>query len=567
MPTIECNSSRDRMSGVAHEYRQALSQSRVGAWGSRCVGVALGCALFLGLPVIAQSVAPPATGAQLAVVGFKVSGNTLLPQEHIDAVLNPFKGQRTAAELKQAALAVQDLYARAGYGGVVASLPEQSVADGVVNITVVEGRVARVLVTGNKHFDSQNIHASVPALAVGATPPLKRIDAQIQLANDNPAKQVEVLLQPGQHSGEIDASLAVIEQRVQRWNVQADNTGTHQTGRLRAGVGWQHADLSGRDDVLSMQFLTSPTKPSKVKVVSAGYHLPLYALTSALDAFAAHSDIDGGTTGTLAGDVRFSGRGRLFGVRGTRYLERAAEWDQRIGLGLDHRDYLNQCGVAGLPEGACGPAGESVSVQPISLEYSAQRIGAVRVALAVSLHRNLQWGGGRSSDDQFEAVRTGAKPHYTLMRLSVSGAAEVAQQWQLQARFAGQFTSDALVPGEQFGIGGIGSVRGYEERELAGDRGAFASLELLAPPLLRSVTPSGSSLRPSAFVDVGQLSNRLGAPCLRDSSHCTLASVGAGLRYAAGDFAARLFVANALKAGVRTENKDVRAHVAVSYGF
>ena len=46
----------------------------------------------------------------------------------------------------------------------------------------------------------------------------------------------------------------------------------------------------------------------------------LYAWTSALDMYAAYSDIDGGSTATVVGDLRFNGRGRLFGVRGTRYL-------------------------------------------------------------------------------------------------------------------------------------------------------------------------------------------------------------------------------------------------------
>ena len=536
-------------------------------WGRGLCAVALS-ALWLCAPVAAQTASP---GAKVVVNDFKVSGNTLLPSQRIDETLAPFKGERTAAELKQAALAVQELYARAGYGGVAAVLPEQTLAGGVVAITVVEGRIARITTSGNKQFSNQNIVASVPALAVGATPPLKRIDAQIQLANENPAKQVEVLLQPGQRSGEIEANLAVREQPLQRWSVAADNTGNKQTGRLRASIGWQHANLWGRDHVLSAQYLTSPTKPSAVQVLSAGYRVPLYAWTSALDIVAAYSDIDGGNTATLAGDLRFNGRGRLFGVRGTRYLERMGDVDQRVSLGVDYRAYLNQCAVSGLPDGACGSAGESVSVQPLSLEYSAQHSSPAAssrlFAGSASIHHNLQWGGGRSSDASFDAVRSGAKPRYTLLRLSASGSFEFSPRWLLQARLNGQHTPHALVPGEQFGIGGITSVRGYEERELAGDGGVFTSVEVLAPPWANVGALSNGNLRLLAFADAGQVNNRRGTPCLGNRARCTLGSVGAGARFAAGDFAARVFVASARKPAARTEENDLRAHVAVSYGF
>jgi len=59
-----------------------------------------------------------------------------MPSQAIDAVLLPYKGHRTITELKQAAAAVQELYAKAGYGAVVAFIPEQSPAGGVVEIQV-----------------------------------------------------------------------------------------------------------------------------------------------------------------------------------------------------------------------------------------------------------------------------------------------------------------------------------------------------------------------------------------------------------------------------------------------
>lgn len=520
----------------------------------------------------AVSHAQPVPGAaapsapHMAVRDFMIEGNTLLPQADLDAVLESFKGERTVDELRQAAMAVQESYARAGYGAVVAFVPQQSPANGVVTLRVVEGKLAQVAVTGQQQFSEDNVRASLPALETGTTPNLKRIDAQIQIANENPSKKVQVLLQPGQRSGEAQARVSVTERPVQQGLVALDNTGNSNTGRLRASLGWQHANVAGRDHVLSAQFMFSPDEPRSVRVLSAAYRVPFYAQQMVVDAYAAWSDVDGGVTATVAGDLQFTGEGRLFGVRAGRYLARMGEWDQRVSLGLDQRDYRNSCEIAGLPPGACGPAGESVSVQPLWAEYTVQRSLPLPFGASVSLHHNLQLGGGHADDERFEAVRPGAKPRYTSVRLAAFGALPVGESWQLQGRANVQLTDDALVPSEQFGIGGAATVRGYSERELAGDRGASASLELVGPDLAEDLGMAGS-LRLSAFADAGAVHNRLDTPCRDTRSRCSIASMGAGARLTAGRFGARLHVAQALKDAVRTERSDIRGHFSLSYAY
>jgi hemolysin activation/secretion protein len=136
----------------------------------------------------------------------------------------------------------------------------------------------------------------------------------------------------------------------------------------------------------------------------------------------------------------------------------------------------------------------------------------------------------------------------------------------LRGRLNLQWTNDALVPGEQFGLGGAQSVRGYEERELTGDRGLAASVELQGPGLLSSEVRRGD-LRPLLFVDAGLARNADDAPCVDIRSQCSAASFGLGARYVWGDFSARLDLAYALKSVVRTQRGDTRAHFALQLGF
>jgi len=505
--------------------------------------------------------------ARVLVKEFKVDGNTLLPHADIEAALAAFKGERSIEELKEAAMTVQSLYASAGYGAVVAYLPEQSPSAGLVNIAVIEGRIVNVIVNGNKQFSEANVRASLPALVTGATPNLKAMDAQIQIANENPAKEVQVLLEPGKKPGEAEAHVTLTERPVQTISVNLDNTGNERTGKLRASAGWQHANIWGRDHVWSAQVLTSPEHPESVRVLSTAYRVPLYQQRLVVDAYAAYSDVDAGTSATVAGDLQFTGKGRLFGLRASRYLSRLGEVDQRVSVGIDHRDYINTCDISGLPSGACGPAGESVAVQPLWIEYTAQKTVPYPLGVTVSLHHNLQLGGGHSGDDRFEAVRAGSKPRYTLVRVGASAVVPLGETWQAQARINAQLTDDALVPSEQFGIGCASSVRGYEERELAGDRGVSASVEVIGPNVAKPVGLAKGELRMLAFADAGTVHNRLGTPCENARDVCTIGSMGLGTRLSAGQFGARLYVAKALKTSPQTERGDVRGHVALSYAF
>ncbi|GAP36105.1 ShlB/FhaC/HecB family hemolysin secretion/activation protein [Piscinibacter sakaiensis] len=542
--------------------------------------------LFTSLPGIAQSptgpaeappAAPvtrasgsvePAPAARLRVQRYEVSGNTLLPPATIDAALAPYLGERSLDELQAAARAVQALYRDAGYGAVIAFLPEQRPADGRVAITVVEGRLSRVDWVGAAQFDEANLRATLPALVLGQTPRVREVDAQIQLANENPAKTVEVLLQPGARPGEVAARVQVREQPVRQASVGLDNSGGPGT-RWRANLGWRDANLLGRDEVLQLQLQLAPEKLDSVTVLSASLRLPFYAQGLALDAYAAYSDVDGGTTATAAGPLQFSGKGRIAGLRLSKFLPRLGEVDQRLVLGLDRRDYLNNCAILGLAPGACGSAGESVSVQPIGLEYLLQQGGPRPWSASLGVQHNLKLGGGLADAARFEAVRPGAKPRYTLLRVGLFGGASVDETWQAQARLLGQWTRDALVPGEQFGVGGGSSVRGYEERELTGDRGANASFELWSPPIPHDWGrgPGAGQLRLAAFADIGWVQNRRELPCRGTASECSIAAAGLGLRYAAGPLQARFDVAHAMKDGNRTGRGDTRAHVSVSYSF
>ena len=556
-----------KTSAPARRTGRPRSAGATPAWrhpGAACLLLAAALAAGLAPGARAQDAAPEGVAT---VSGFLVDGNTLLADALVQTTLKPWLGKRSLADLRQAAQALQAVYAQMGYGAVVAYLPPQPVSAGMVRIVVVEGKVGRVTVQGQKRLTAERLRAALPSLVEGSTPRVRRIDAELQMANENPSRTVGVLLGPGGAPGEVEATVKVDEQALHRFSLGLDNSGNERTGDYRLSLGWQHADLSGHDDVLNLQLQTSPTQSGAVSVFSAGYRLPLVRWLAALELFAAWSDVDGGSQALpgAGGDLRFAGKGRIAGVRMIWYLPRWGEYDQRLTTGLEHRAYLNDCGVNGLPNGACGSAGQSVSVQPLTLEYSAQTGGSAPGLLSLGLAHNLGLGGSHADAADFEAVRPGAQRRYTVLRLSAQRSLPVLEDWQLTGRLTAQATADRLVPGEQFGLGGAGSVRGYQERELAADQGLAASVELVTPRL--ALGGPALDLRLLAFADAGQLSNNGDLPCRAQQARCSLSSFGIGARLGGSAVQLRLSVAQARQDASSTLAGHWRAHVALHANF
>lgn len=532
--------------------------------GARALGAALAL-LVLGPQheVWAQAPAAAAQPQKIRVSAVRIEGNTLLPAATLSQLTAGVAGtERSLPELNQVAARVQNAYRTAGYGGVVAYIPEQAITDGNVVVRVVEGKLANVRVTGNVHFDTANIRAGLPNLREGVTPVVRAIDRDIQLSNENPAKEVKVTLTAGARPGEVDADVGVTEVKPLQILLGYNNTGAETTGRHRISAGVQHSNLFGRDHVGTFQYQTSPEHPGRVRIVSAGYRVPLYSMAASFDAFLAHSSVDNGTTFTPAGPLSFAGKGTIVGLRANRNLERIGEYDHRVTAGLDWRDYDNECSIGVFGAAACGSAGVSVTATPVSAAYTGQKQGPLA---SWGVNASLSVNAGGSSQSTFEAARPGAKKHYAIARFSGFHEMALARGFALHGRLDLQYSPHALISGERLGLGGASTVRGYEEREMAGDSGFVARLEAMAP----IVEAGGFRLRPYLFVDHGRISNHKELPCRNlNETSCKLTGAGLGTRLSIGkNTSATLDIGRAFDNGVTTSSGDARGHVSVSFVY
>lgn len=479
---------------------------------------------------------------------FKVEGNTLLPESEVERLVTPFVGQRKVyGDIQKALEALEGGYRSRGYGTVQVFVPEQELASGVVRLVVTEGVIGKVNITGNKYFDSQNIRASLPQLKEGVAPNMRALSENVQLANENPAKQIDLTLGVSEEDGKVDAKVAVTEDNPEKFSFTIDNTGTAATGNHRVGFAYQNANLGNTDQVLTLAYTTAPDQPPGVKVdiISMAYRLPMYSVGDSIDLIYGNSNVN--TPAVQATGFGIAGRGEVFGVRWNHIFPRQGEYASRVVFGVDYKHMNTRCtnpatGVAFAIDppvsgnAACTP----YTVRPVSVTYTGQwqkpgevidfNIGALynismgnRYSFANGLDRYTVVNQGRSTPNDFVAARLGA----SYMRA-------LPEDWQVRLAVSGQYTPAAIVPAEQFSLAGSTAVRGFRERAVATDIGWVANFEFYSPDFSAAIGAPGS-LRGLIFYDAAGGFNYYTVrptPLTLPIEKASIASLGGGLRFA-----------------------------------
>ena len=502
----------------------------------RYLAIAL-CGVLLLMPRLAaaqvSTVQVPTVQAPIEVrfdiTRYIAQGNTLLPSEEIERLVQSFVGrQRDFGDVQRALEALENAYRSRGYAAVQVYLPEQELDKGEITLRVIEARIRRVEVQGNKFFSDDNVRESLAALSVGTSPNSSAVANNLAIVNENMAKQTTVTLRAGDKEGEVDAVVEVSDEKPAKTFVTFDNTGNPSTGYYRLGIGYLNANLNDRDSALTLQFITSPDHVKDVGIYSAGYHLPLYKLGGSMDFVAGYSDVNAGTTQTTSGPLAFSGRGGVYGARFNQHLDRRAGYDHKLVWAIDQRNYRNTCSLGDFGPEGCGTSGATFSVTPVSLTYSGTFTGATaQNSLYVTGSTNMG-GGAYGNTAALGRARFGAKENYNVLRLGASHSSSFAGDWQLRARFDLQHANEVLVGPEQFGIGGANSVRGFLERELADDKGHAASVEVHTPELAPRLGWKDGNLRLLAFYDLAR--TRRVNPLPGEVVNNGIASAGFGMR-------------------------------------
>jgi hemolysin activation/secretion protein len=462
-------------------------------------------------PAMPASVPPPV----FAIKGFNVTGENPLGDAETARVLAPYvRNDATLDTLQQASAALEKDLRDHGFGLHRVALPPQEVGS-TVKLEIVKFTLAKVAIEGRSIYDEGNVRRTLPELKEGATPNFQKLAIQTAIANENPNKQVQVGLRESDEPDKIDATIALKEQRPWNIGLALSNAGTASSGRDRFTLTGSHTNLFNLDHQFTGAYTTSLERSGDVKQLGLSYKAPLYELGGVVGATYTKSDVVGNF-----GSFTSTGAGHTFGVNYTMYLPPKGGRRSYVIFGLEDKLF-----EAALINDIVVPGTVDRRSRPITVGYSARTESDVSVwgyeadvafNTATGAHNDI--ASYQSEDPRVDTV------HWKALRGSINYTAPLEKTWLFSARGSFQYSPDVLISGEQFGLGGLGSVRGTSiDRPITGDSGLAATVEVTTPELV-------AGLRMLGFVDAGWLGNNKANGANKPSTD-RLASVGVGLRY------------------------------------
>jgi len=398
-----------------------------------------------------------------------------------------------------------------GYTFYRVILPPQSLADGVVNFKIIAYNLGAIEIIGNDYFDENNILRSMPALQKETPLNTHDLAETLKVANHHPAKQIYLTFKQSETEGKVDAEISVAEQRPYNISLIMNNAGTKDSGYYRITAAVQHNNLWNLDHSFNASYTTSPDHADSVIQYGFDYNAPIYPLKGWLSAYYVYSDID---TGIVAGGFNVSGTGEMYGISYQQYLPRIENYEHWLTAGLDNRFFDNNI------QFEFQEIGTDVRSTPFHLGYRAEYPWkSTLFSYNVQWLRNVGYGSYNSALD-YNLARLGADNNWDAFRYGFDISSYLGE-WLFKLNFNGQHSPDLLIPGEQIGLGGTYSVRGYQERETSADSGQVLRLEVN--------TPHWYGIYLASFFDYGH--GRQTATLPEEPSEWNIGSLGFGGRW------------------------------------
>jgi len=216
-----------------------------------------------------------AEGVTFQLNGVRVVGNTVMAEEEVVSIVQPYVGKQIASvQLKEIAAKITQLFVGQGYVTSACIIPEQKVKDGVVVLQVVEDRLGQILLGGDLvyRYESRLFMDHLHDLR-GEVIHLSTLNSRLRLLTQLPATRVvPKLIKRKGGTTDLVLNLQPLEDVVK---LSVNNSGSRFTGQNRLSSVAVLNNFTGNSDVLSMGLTTSLKDFKHLGSFSSSYKRPV----------------------------------------------------------------------------------------------------------------------------------------------------------------------------------------------------------------------------------------------------------------------------------------------------
>ncbi|MBR2069523.1 MAG: ShlB/FhaC/HecB family hemolysin secretion/activation protein [Candidatus Gastranaerophilales bacterium] len=427
-----------------------------------------------------------------------ITGNTEYTEEQLmNLICDRVGDEVTINDLIGMANAITEHYQRNGYISTTAYLPPQKVEDGNVEIVVLEGKYGNITIEGNKWARKKYLNATfLKDKNIQEDKVLNVADIQESLREINATDYIKgaVALQDNEDSEQYtDLTLNVKDRFPIDFDFRFDNQGRSSVGLNRFVIFAGMSNLTGfGDQILST---TSIARSSIGQGVF--YSVPIGRHETKLNLGYSYSgtEIDKGEFKPY----KVKGQSHNFYVDLTRRLIKTENYKLYGDIAFDMRNTKTK--MMGEERYGYRTRAIKFNLTNIKDDVYGKWFANVGIAKGIDVF-------GASNDLYGEYNKK--VPTNKMVKLQASLARLQVLPWRMMGIFSanGQWVNRDVWYADKLQIGGISSVRGFEEGYFLRDYGVTGSLELRAPiPFLNHLPDKlrfiDDSIRLAAFCDMG----------------------------------------------------------------
>lgn len=409
---------------------------------------------------------PPADAVTFVVERFELSGVTLVSEELVQAVLEPWLNRElTFDDLNRALAAISELYQAKGWFARP-QLPAQDIVDGTVLINVIEGRFGAVQLgeDADVALDESRIEGFMTQRqASGDYLNMSALSRSINLLNSQPGVAASVAMATSETPGASD--LVVMTEALPRYgaSVMMDNSGSRSTGRERATFsGNLNNPLRIGDRVSTTALITEGNR-----YLQLGYERPV-----GFDGWrvsGAWSLLDYELINEFA-EIGVTGQAQTVSLTADYPLIWTTQSNTRLSMTLSDAHY----------DDAVGPAETKKRVTSASIALNGDASDGFFGGGFTQWGTSVDAGQVELKDpEQREVDELGPGTHgdFSKVAANLARLQRITERSTLWLSVNGQIAGNNLDSSQGFSLGGPAGVRAYPASEASGDQGLRLTIE------------------------------------------------------------------------------------------
>ncbi len=415
-----------------------------------------------------QPVPPGAEEVRFVLQGVTVEGVTVFDQAAFEPLYGDLIGQEVSlADIFEVANQATAIYRGEGYILSLVVVPQQQVADGVVRLQSIEGRVANVAVEGDVVGPRAWVEAIANKIAEADPFVTQALERYLLILDDLGGATARGVLGPSEDTPGASDLAVVMEQERFDGFVSIDNRGSRFIGPNIITTGVRGHSLLGQYETIAIQGATVLDEPEELQFGSINGSLPIFTEGTTLTASISYSNSNPGFTLSTA-DLDSSSFSWTFGVQHP--IIRSREENLRVGLEFTWRDSETRFQGRNLSDDNIRSIGASATYDFVDDLLGVNLIeGEVVAGLPIF---------GASSFGDEDLTRPEGEPQGVRFTGTLTRVQRILPGFAVLGSVSGQIASGPLLASEEFGFGGAEFGRGYDPSEITGDHGIATKIEL-----------------------------------------------------------------------------------------